>query len=64
MAPEWIIALVVVFAVIGIALGVVWVWFGHRKPGDFAIAGIIALAVWLLLTTILLYATGDMKGGL
>ena len=48
MALGWTITLVVVFAIIGITLGVIWVWAGHRKAGDVTIACIIALAVWLL----------------
>jgi len=63
MALGWTITLVVVFAIIGITLGVIWVWAGHRKAGDVTIDCIIALAVWLLLTTILFFATGDIKGG-
>ena len=46
MALGWTITLVVVFAIIGITLGVIWVWAGHRKAGDVTIACIIALAVW------------------
>lgn len=64
MTMGWMITLLVVFAIVGIAMGTVWVWTGHRKPGDIAIACILALAAWLLLTTILLFATGDTKGGL
>ena len=64
MTLGWMLALREVCAIAGIALGTVWVWTGHRKPGDIAIACILALAVWLLLTTILMFATGDIKGGL
>ena len=64
MTMGWMITLLVVFAIVGIAMGTVWVWPGHRKPGAIAIACILALAAWLLLTTILLFATGDIKGGL